>query len=226
MDDKRHLDLGTINIDIKASGSHYVKVVTEIVDVDVPFLLRLDVLIHIRATLDFNVFLLSKIFDDWYVPLMRIMRHFYVEWPVRILIFSPQLRRIHRHFEHPSAERLYALTKRAEPHGQHPELMRELEDIQRSCGVCRRIVNAPWRFRVTFPEEGDKFDSNMCLNILKLAQCSVLYAVNKTMRFGVVRFLASEPLSTIWSISNQPDMVSVLCRPSKHDLMQPRLSVQ
>lgn len=201
--DERHVGLGTINIDIPVSGSHYVKVVAEIVDVDVPFLLGLDVLTHIRAILDFNEDRLSGKFDDWSVPLVRKMGHLYVEWPVRVLFSSTQLRRIHRHFKHPSAERLYALIKRAEPHGQHPELMRELEDIQRNCDVCQRVADAPWRFRVSLPDEEDTFNSKVCLDIMKLAQRSVLHAVDKSTRFGAARFLASESTSTIWSVFDQ-----------------------
>lgn len=110
--------------------------------------------------------------------------------------------------------------------GKHPELMRQLWGIQRSCNLFQRVSDVPWRFYVTFPSEHDAFKSKVYLDITKLVQPRVLYAVYSFIQFGAAHFLASESTSTIWSVFYQLwTQSSVLHWSSQHDRMCPRLRV-
>lgn len=54
------------------------------------------------------------------LTLKRNLGHLYVEW-TRLILFTPaNLRRLHRQFKHPMAERLHAVIRRADPHRDLP----------------------------------------------------------------------------------------------------------
>lgn len=73
--DRRHVGLGTINIEIPVFGSHFVKIVPKINAIDVLFLLGLDVLSHVLAIPDFYEDPLLGKFDNWSVSLVRKIGH-------------------------------------------------------------------------------------------------------------------------------------------------------
>lgn len=84
--DEKRLGLGVIVINMLVSKSHYNEITTEVVDVEVLFLLRLDIIKEMRAVFYFEKDQLSKKFDRRSVPPVRKMRHLYVEWPVRVIL--------------------------------------------------------------------------------------------------------------------------------------------
>lgn len=125
----RHSGLGVIDIDMPVSESHSLVLSAEIVDVIVPLLLRLDDLSGIRAVLDFAEDAHVGKFDEGRLPLVREKEHIYLGWGASILYTPTELKRMHRHFKHPSAERVYALVRRADSLGCCPRLLYDLEDV-------------------------------------------------------------------------------------------------
>lgn len=77
--------------------------------------------------------------------------------------------------------------------------MDKLESIHKSCDVCQRVADAPWRFRVSIPNEDDAFNSRVFLDIMKLSTRSVLHAVDRSTQYNAARFLSSESTSAVLS---------------------------
>lgn len=76
----------------------------------------------------------SYLIDDWSAPLKRHEGHLYAEMSllVRTLFSKAQLLKLHRHFFHPSSEKLYRLLRKASPEDTTPETRQSLEEISRS----------------------------------------------------------------------------------------------
>lgn len=112
---------GTINNRLPISEEHYVDIRAHIVDVDIPLLIGLDVLTHIRATIDFADDVLSSQDGQWSLNLRRKMGHLYVTWDDEVCFSEADVRRLHRHFYHPSDMKLMALIERATPEEANTE---------------------------------------------------------------------------------------------------------
>jgi hypothetical protein len=90
----------------------------EVVDADIPLLLGLDFMDHMKVTANTLTNQLESA-DGWTLPLVRHGGHIYVEWDdLHATMFSTaQLQKLHRQFFHPSADKLYNVLKRSRPEG-------------------------------------------------------------------------------------------------------------
>lgn len=169
------------------------------VDVSVPLLLGLDALCDMHAVLDIKKNKLSSQGDGWTLPLAPKMGHLYAEWSVPVNFTRLELQCPHRRFKHHTTESLTALLRRTGPHTEHPHLLKDLGRIKRNCKVCQQETLPPARFIVSSPRSDEDFNRTICINIMKLADQSVLQAVNKAIEFGAARFLYGESLDDVWA---------------------------
>lgn len=70
-----------------------------------------------------------------------------------------ELRRIHQHFNHCTAQRIYSLMHRSKDYIATPETLTRLEDITRSCNISQRISDQPGSFHVSIYTEDIVFGS-------------------------------------------------------------------
>ena len=110
-----------------------------------------------------------------------------------------QLLKLHRHFFHPSSEKLYKLLKRAHPADTTPETQQLLEDISRRCDPCQRVQSGPSRFKVTFGADSVQFNEEVVIDIMYLDGKPVIHLVDTETHFGAARFLSDQSTDTVWS---------------------------
>lgn len=107
--------LGTITICIPVSAMHFVDIVAEVVSVDIPFLLRLDILTNLKVIVDFSDDVLtSKSDGGWTMNIVRKCVHAYLEWMPSLMYTEKKLRLINWHFYHPETNRIFYFTQARE----------------------------------------------------------------------------------------------------------------
>lgn len=196
--DQTYDSLGKLVIRMPVTDTYFVCIKAQIVHVDVPLLLGLDVLRRLKVILDFDKFTMTSTKGHWSVQLKRKLRHAYVEWADNILYTETELRKMHRHFYHPSTDKLFKMIKRAEPTNEHPGMHEVLEKIKETCDTCQRNGNEPHRFRVAMPPENCVFNRMVSLDIISLDLCAVLHMVDRDTRFGASSFLSGESAAQVW----------------------------
>lgn len=90
-----------------------------IVEVEIPFLLGLDVLRQLQLILNFDDGTLRSARDYWRMSLVFTIENLYAEWLFAIYYTESELRKIHNHFSHSSADELLQLMHqvlRSTPH--------------------------------------------------------------------------------------------------------------
>lgn len=134
----KHKSLGLIENRIPVSNSHYIPREVDVIDIDVPFLLGLDVLMKYGMVIDTDKLRIRSNLEGWDIPLVRKRGHLFLEWEACFLFSSSDVLRVHRHFFHPKSTRLYDVIRRAEPENTSPSLLKGLEKIDSTCDVCQR----------------------------------------------------------------------------------------
>lgn len=196
--DARHCSLGTMPIQIPVSDYGFIEIDAHIVDVDVPLLLGLDTMTKLEMILDFAKDTVTSKLDSWKIPLIRKLGHAYITWSPSVMYTDKELRKIHRHFHHPQAERLYALMKRANPNEATAETLKELQEVQSNCDVCQREADEPQRFRVSMPNDDVVFNRVVSLDLMKINRRTVLHAVDRDTKFSAACFTNGESTIDIW----------------------------
>ena len=195
----RHKGLGRIEIRVPISNDYYIPVMTEVVNIDIPFLLGLDKMTDNDIVLDTNRQTLSSSTDGWKVSLVRKRGHLYYDWEIRVLFTEAELHKVHNHFFHPKPEKLYALIRRTDPATASPKVLHDLERIEATCHPCQRHATSPHRFKVSLPSGDIVFNREVCMGLMFLNQRPVLHVVDRDTKFNSARFLQNETAETAWN---------------------------
>ena len=189
-----------------------IPVLIDIVEVNVPALLGLDVLDSERlyacnvTNKLFHRRILSKegdpleFVDMWCTPLTRHDNHLYAEmlFPSCMFYTAAQLKRFHLQFAHPSAGKLYNLLKKAGLEAAYARTLETLEKIVAECEPSQRIRNSPLRFRVAMGHENVRFNSRVYIDIMYLDGRPVLHIVDESTRFSAARLLTKMTTDAVW----------------------------
>ena len=196
---KKIASLGSMRVQIPVCDDRILSFTIDIVEAPIPMLLGLDVLDHhaIFANTVTNELIFAR--EGWSLPLTRKMGHVYLEWVNDVLYSSADLVKIHRHFYHPHADRIYNLMRKAEDPEDTPETHRSLEKITDSCEICQRLSKAPGRLRVSLPPETIVFNRVVLMDLMSLGGQTVLHMVDKDTLFSAACFLRNgETTRDIW----------------------------
>lgn len=125
----------------------------DIVPVDIPFLLGLDVFDKQKMFINTVGNKLSGPMIDTNIVLVRKHGPIYLEWKTneRILYTKTQLINMHRNLSHPTTEKFVNLLKLAKPLATDEETRRILEEIAKNCDDCQRFTTQHVRFKVSLP---------------------------------------------------------------------------
>lgn len=85
------------------------------------------------------------------------------------------LRKLHLHFYHLSAVKLYQLLRREKPNDTPTTVLYTLIQISGACDMCEELHTPPFRFRVSIPEEAFKFNAEVALDLVWLDRNPVLH---------------------------------------------------
>ncbi|CDF33317.1 unnamed protein product [Chondrus crispus] len=195
----RYKGLGSVFIRIPVDSNQFIFTEVQVVDLDVPLLLGLEFLDQYGMKVQVSENLLTSEEGGWKLPLTRKLGHLYLEWCTEMLYTSGELRKIHRHFFHPTSDRLYAVMKRADPEHCSPQDLHKLEDVTARCDVCQRLSRAPSRFRVSLPHKDIVFNRILCVDIMFLDKKVVLHCVDKDTKFNSAAFISDQTVDTLWS---------------------------
>ncbi len=187
-------------------------IMMEIVTVDVPALLGLDVsdgeqlyacnvtnrLIHHEILSRPGERLRYK--DTWRIPLKRHDSELYAPMNFRESAFytTAQLRKLHLQFAHSSAGKMYNLLKNCGTEAVTAQTLQELENIVAKCEPCQRIRNGPMRFRVIMGHENIRFNSRVYIDIMYIDGIPVLHIVDEATCFSAARFLPNVSTDAVW----------------------------
>ena len=120
-------------------------------------------------------------------------------FPIDTFFSKPQLKKLHRNFCHPSADKLFKLLKRARPDETTPETLETLKKISKCCDPCKRIQNGLTRFRVSLGRENTRFNDEVMLDIMYIDGKPILHIVDDSTHFSAARYLPNVSTKTIWA---------------------------
>lgn len=193
-----HKGLGEMDVRLPLGGDHFISITAHVVPLDIPLLLGLDVMQELKLVIDLSENTLYSPVNGKEVPLVSKRGHIYLEWPPSIFYTEAELRKIHRHFYHPSSEKLYALLKKAGGDEVDSDVKRTLEKVQRTCDTCQRHGSKPHRFRVAIPDEYCIFNRVVGMDLMKIDNRTVLHIVDRDTKFAASTFLRGESTAHVW----------------------------
>lgn len=137
-----------------------VTVTIGVVPTDVPLLPRLDVLDHLKITLDTATWGLVHRSSVTRFKCIRQLGHQYLVWkiPKSVQYSIAELYKLRHHFYHPTTQPLHDLLWRASPKNFAPETLRILTEISKSCTICHTFGSRTLSFQVSMPEQEIKFN--------------------------------------------------------------------
>lgn len=150
--DGTHNSLGLITIRIPTPDRGYIHLDVDVVRPDVPLLIGLDILDRDSLVPDNVENVLESRIQGWRMPITRKHGHMYLEWIYSEILFTrSELKKLHRHFHHPSSGKLMALLKRSKLKDVDSKTRQLLEEISTSCETCQIFSRKPQRFKVSMP---------------------------------------------------------------------------
>ncbi len=128
-----------------------------IVQPDVPLPVGLDTME--RTGLSVNTALAIAECGECTLQLTKKRGHLQYEWDSfkeqkSVFFTKTELKKLHRNFLHPSANKLFELIQRAKPTKATSDLRKRLDDLSTSCNTCETLRNKPKRFMVSLPYTG------------------------------------------------------------------------
>ena len=206
-----HASLGTITVHIPTPNG-VMSVNADVVSADVPFLIGLDALDENRLQILTVASQLQHVpVDDstksWRLPLLRNGGHICLPFvPIREECVSfytrVQLERLHRSLYHPSAEKMFALLRRADPDKLEPDTRAVLQDISRAFYTCQTFSPAPLSFKVSMPDD-ERFNRSLRMDLFFIndegTSHPALHVADVATHFQAAVFLPGESAGDVWN---------------------------
>lgn len=177
-----------------------------VVKADTPFLLCLFDMDRLNVYLNNVDNILVK--GDGFIPICRRFGHPFLLWDASLHAYITQsfnsnpcfltdteIRRLHRRFGHPSAEKLRLLLERS----GHDEGLDKaaLERLTKYCSFCQKHGKSPGRFKFTLTEDID-FNYSIIVDIMYIDNSPILHVVDESTRFQAAKWLANITAKHTW----------------------------
>jgi hypothetical protein len=92
---------------------------------------------------------------------------------------NTEIRRLHRRFGHPSAEKLHRVLKRS----GHDDVDRQvINHLTKYCSFCQKYGRSPGRFKFTLCKDLD-FNYSVYVDIIYINSSPVLYIIDEATRY-------------------------------------------
>lgn len=177
-----------------------------ILPVDTPFLLSLSDMDKLGIYYDNTKNLLVS--PNSKFPVSRRFGHAFLIWGIFLesLISSSfysnpcflnetELRRLHRRFGHPSAERLYNLLSKS----GHNDVPREyINQINKFCDHCQKHRGPPQRFKFKLQDDSAQFNHSIIVDVMYIDNHPVLHVVDEATNFQAARWLQNISSKHTW----------------------------
>ena len=183
-----HKSLGKMRVSIPTPNGSCMAFTCDIVRADIPLLLGLDVMR--REGLIINVRDLELEHNDWSLPMKIRDNHLIISWLSNIYYSKAQLKKLHRHFRHPSAEKLYRLLKRIDPEKVRGSTLATLKEIQSKCEPCNMITRKQLSFQVgSIKEQELVFNREISMVFFKIENNYASHIIDTDTHFSAAEFL-------------------------------------
>lgn len=170
-----------------------------IIDTDLPILLSLADMDRLQVHYNNLEDKLYHVPSGHIAKVSRKFDHPFIWWnPIYQCLFSEvELRRLHKRFGHPHADKLYNLLKRSELPDVDSKTREILEDISRKCLHCQRYAQAPRRFKFNLREDKD-FNHTVFVDIFYIDKRPILHVVDESTRYQAARWLPTVSADAVW----------------------------
>lgn len=130
----------------------------DIVEEDIPLLVGLDVIRKHGSILDFYENTMRSEKYEWILPINFYRGHVFITLTNVTRVYTKnELTRLHRHFFHASAEKLFLLLRQCDLSNTALEVRKLCDEETTACNECREFGARPLWFRVSTPLK------NLCL---------------------------------------------------------------
>lgn len=171
----------------------------DVVDLDVPLLLGLRELRHHKILVDYLSNTMENRYLGWKVKLNDKFGHLYWDLSQSESCYSRfEIERLHKHFFHPSARKLYDLLKRSELVQATPNLKKMVDDVSLACAQCREFSQRPFRFRASLPDDSIVYNHELALDLMWLDGRPVLHVVDCHTSFQNAIFVSDKTPEGLW----------------------------
>jgi hypothetical protein len=146
------------------------------------------------------------------VPVVRRFGHPFMLWDQTLYSYicesfehnpcyltTTELRRLHRRFGHPSADRLHRVLERS-GHGEGIN-KKTLHQLNKFCAHCQKHGKSPSRFKFTLRDNEDvDFNYSIYVDIMYIDGQPVLHVIDEATRFQAARWLKDISAKHTWDI--------------------------
>jgi len=117
--------------------------------------------------------------------------------PIECFLTDTELRRLHRRFGHPSANRLRTLLQKA---GHQDVEDQAIEYLTKYCHQCQMHGASPGRFRFTLRDKDEdiRFNYNIIVDIMYISGKPLLHVVDEATRYNSGRWLKDISAQHTW----------------------------
>lgn len=164
----QHVGIGHVNIRIPISIIVFITFEADVVNIDAPLLLGLEVLTYSNVIVEFPDNEVRSKTNGLRIPLVRKQGHAYLVWTVSILYTNGYLRKIHIHFYRPHPDKFHAMMKRAYPEKVSLHFLADMESIKFTCDVRKREEDVTHLFSVSIPDGNCVFNRIVCIDLMYL----------------------------------------------------------
>jgi len=191
--------LGKLPIRIPIPNNSYIPYEFDVVQPDVPMLMGLDLLDAMKCYANNVENKFVSPFENWTLPITRKFGHLYLCWSTAEICFTKsELLKMHRHFYHPSTDKVMALLKRGYPDQADSGTRKLLMEIAAACQTCQRFSRPPERFKVSIPEADIQFNQEVAIDLMYLNKHAVLHVVDTQTHFMSADFLRGGTVEDVW----------------------------
>lgn len=195
--------MGRLAIRIPVPNDIMMLINVDVVPVDVPFFVGLDILDRFRL----NIITVNNTLDStlagWSIPPERKIGHIYLSWTKEdnILFTKSELLKLHRGFHHPAGKRLHALLTKTKVDNLDHDTLKILAKINKACHTCQKFGSKPVTFKASLPPNKSVFRDELSLNLQWIDGDAVLHVVDTVTKFSTATFLDQYGHSTegLWT---------------------------
>lgn len=133
---------------------------------------------------------LHSVQENWKMLLSRSRGPVFLQWATtyRSLFSRSELSRMHRHFMHPSASKLFSLLHRSFTEKLQPNTLQILNGISRACLTCQHYFRNPPNLTVRFPDV-EIFRYRIVMDLMHIDGHSVPHIVDTGIKFHLQKFV-------------------------------------
>lgn len=193
------MSLGQMSIRVPTTDGSYIPLTVDVINIDVPFLIGLDVLDTEKLVADNVDNKLTSRCYGWSIPITRRNKHMYITALNHHSIHTVRAKKMHQHFWHTSASKLYNLLKRMKPEATNEKTLTVFKEIQATCHTCQKYGKGPHRFRVSLPSGECTFNHEIAMDLLWIEGHPALHVVDMHTNFSAAVFLQEKSTASIWN---------------------------